>query len=125
MGSLKTIVRLENGSKVTAFLDTSVKINVMTRERIEDMGWAMQYSLKLELISYIGHNHSFLGFCEDIEVFLRVFKTRYSIFILKIGDHNLMLEQLFLNSVKFSQKYKPDGIFGTITYFYMQQLAVF
>ena len=40
-------------------------------------------------------------------------------------DHDLILGQPFLNSVKFGQEYKPDGIFGTITYLYTHQTAIF
>ncbi len=36
-----------------------------------------------------------------------------------------MLGQPFLNSVKFSQEYKPDGIFCTIMHFQTQQLVIF
>ena len=36
--------------------------------------------------------------------------------MVEIEDYDLVLGQLFLNSVKFSQEYKSDGIFGTITH---------
>lgn len=42
MGSPKIKVRLEDGPRVTALLDTGAEINVMTREVIEDAGLAMR-----------------------------------------------------------------------------------
>lgn len=42
MGSLKTKVRLENGSKVLILLDIGAEINMMIREIIEDAGLAMR-----------------------------------------------------------------------------------
>lgn len=52
-------------------------------------------------------------------------KIRHSIFIMETRNYNLVLEQLFLNLVKFSQEYKPDRIFGTIIHPFTYQLAVF
>ena len=121
----KAKVRLENGSKVTALLDTGAEINVMTREVMEDAGLAMQRGLKLELVSHTGHSRLFLGLCEDVEVSIGGLKTRYPIFVVETGDHDLVLGQPFLNFVKFSQEYKSEGIFGTITRPYTQQLAIF
>lgn len=45
--------------------------------------------------------------------------------MIKQRDYNYILDQLFLNSVKFSQKYKSDSIFSIIIYLYTQQLVVF
>lgn len=45
--------------------------------------------------------------------------------MVETGDHELVLGQNFLNSVKFSQEYKPGGIFGTITHPSTHQSAVF
>lgn len=42
MGSPKTKVRLEDGPKVLALLDTGAKIDLMTREIIKDAGLAMR-----------------------------------------------------------------------------------
>ncbi len=36
--------------------------------------------------------------------------------MVKAKDHDLVLGQLSLNSMKFSQEYKPDRIFNTITH---------
>lgn len=85
----------------------------------------MQCDLKLELIFYTSHNYFFLCLCEDIEIAIKGLKIRHLIFIVEQRDHYLILSQLFLNLVKFSQKYKPDSIFETITHLYTQQSAVF
>ena len=76
----------------------------MTREVMEDVSLAMRHSRKLELVSHNGHNRPFLGLCEDVEVSLGGLKTRYPIFVVETGDHDLVLGQLFLDSVKFSQE---------------------
>ena len=125
MGSPKAKVRLEDGSKVTALLDTGAEINVMTREVMEDANLAMRRGPKLELVSHTGHSRPFLGLCEDVEVAIGGLKTRHPIFVVEAGDHDLVLGQPFLNSVKFSQEYKPDGIFGTITHPHTNQTTVF
>lgn len=125
MGSPKAKVRLEDGSKVTALLDTSAEINVMTRELIEDANLAIRQGPKLELVLHMGHSCPFLGFCEDVELAIGGFKTRHPIFVVETGDHDLVLSQPFLNFVKFSQEYKPDRIFGTITHPYIYQTAIF
>ncbi len=39
----------------------------------------------------------------------------HPIFVIENGDHDLVLGQLFLNSVKFNQEYNPNDILGTIT----------
>ena len=116
MKFLKAEVGLENSSKVTVFFNTGAEINVMTREVMENAGLAMRRSPKLELVSHTIHSCSFLGLCEDVEVAIRRLKTRHPIFVIEHGDHDLVLGQPFLNLVKFSQEYKPDGIFGTITH---------
>lgn len=125
MGSFKAKVRLEHILKDNTLLNTGAEINVMTRKIIEDISLAIQRDLKLELVYHISHSRFFLSFCEDIKVSMGGLKTRHSIFILETGDHDLVLGQPFLKSVKFSQKYKPDGIYGTITHFYIQCLAIF
>ena len=124
ISSLKAKIRLENSFKVIVLLDIGAKINVMTRKIIEDAGLAIQHGLKLELISRTNHSRLF-GLLEDVEVGIRGLKTKHPIFVIKHGDHDLVLGQPFLNLVKFSQEYKPDGIFGTITHFQTQQLGVF
>lgn len=91
MGFVKAKVRLEDGSKVKTLLDTGAKINIMTRKVIEDAGLAMWRGPKLELVSYIGHSRPFLDLCKDIEVIIGGLKTRYPIFIVEHGDHNLVL----------------------------------
>ncbi len=75
----------------------------MTRELIEDANLAIRRGHKLELVYYTGHSWPFLGLCEDVEVAIGGLNTRGPIFVVDAGDHNLVLGQLFLNSVKFSQ----------------------
>lgn len=74
----------------------------MTREVIEDAGLAMRHSPKLELVSHTIYSRTFLGIGEDVEVVIGDFTTRHPIFVWETGDHNLVLGQSFLNSVKFS-----------------------
>ena len=85
----------------------------------------MRRGPKLELVSYTGDSRLFIGLCEDVEEAVGGLKTRHPIIMVEAGDHDLVLGQPFLNSVKFSQEYKPDGIFGTIKNFFTHQLAVF
>ncbi len=92
---------------------------------MEDAVLAIRRGLKLELISHTGHGCLFLGHCEAAEMAIGGLKTRHPIFVVENGDHDLVLGQTFLNLVKFSQEYKPDGIFGTITHPYTQQLVFF
>ena len=125
MGSPKAKVRLEDGSKITALLDTGAEINVMTREIMEDAGLAMRQGPRLELVSHTGHSRPFLGLCEDVEVTIGGLKTRHPIFVVEAGDHDLVLGQPFLNTVKFSQDYKPDGVFGSIIHPQTQESAIF
>ena len=93
MGSPKAKVRLEDGSKVTALLDTGAEINVMTREVMEDAGLAMRRGPKLELVSHTGHSRHFFGLCEDVEVAIGELKTRHPIFVVEHEDHDLVLGQ--------------------------------
>ncbi|MCJ1347605.1 hypothetical protein MMC31_005833, partial [Peltigera leucophlebia] len=125
MGSPKIKVRLEDGPKVRALLDTGAEINVMTSEVMEDAGLAMRKGPKLELVSHTGHSRPFLGLCEDVEVAIGGLKTRHPIFVVEHGDHDLVLGQPFLNTVKFRQEYKPEGVFGTITHPQSLESAVF
>lgn len=53
MGSPIAKVRHENSSKVTALMDTSVKISSIIKKVMEDTGLAMWPNLKLELVSHI------------------------------------------------------------------------
>ena len=76
----------------------------------------MKRGLKLELIFYINYNWPFFSLYKNIEVVIERFKTRYLIFMIEAGEHDLVLGQPFLNSVKFHQEYKLNGIFNTITH---------
>lgn len=88
MGTPKTKVRLEDGPKVTALLDTGAEINVMTKEVMEDSGFAMREGPKLELVSHTGQSRPFLGLCEDVEVAIGGLKTRHPVFVVEHGDHD-------------------------------------
>ena len=125
MGSPKIKVRLEDGFKVTALLDTGAEIYVMTREVMGDAGLAMRKGPKIELVSHTGHSQLFLGFCKDVEVAIGGLKTRHPIFVVEYGDYDLVLGQPFLNTLKFRQEYKPEGVFGTITHPQTLESAVF
>lgn len=125
IGSSMAKFRLKNGSKVTELLEKGIKINIITHKTMKDAGLAIWRGPKLELVFYIGYSRFFLGLWEDVEIVIERLKIRHPIFIIEHGDYELVLGQTFLNLVKFSEKYKPDGIFGTITHPYTQQLAVF
>lgn len=66
------------------------------------MGLAMQQGLKLELVSYTDHISPIFGLCEDIKINIEGLKSKYSNFVVEYEDHDLILGQLFLNSVNFS-----------------------
>ena len=108
-----------------ALLDTGAEINLMTRKVMKDANLAMKQGPKLKLVSYTSHNRPFLDLCKDVEVAIEGLKTRHPIFVVETNDHNLVLGQPFLNSVKFSQEYKPNEIFGTITHLHTDQTTVF
>lgn len=80
MGSQKAKVRLEDGSKIIALLDTSVEINFMTRKVMEDAGLAVRRGPKLKLVFHTGHSRPFLGLCEDVEVVVGGLKNKASRF---------------------------------------------
>ncbi len=95
MGSPKAKVRLEDGSKVTALLDTGRGINVMTRELMEDANLAMRRGPKLNLVSHTGYTQPYLGLCKDVDVAIGVLKTRHPIFVVEARAHDLVLGQPF------------------------------
>lgn len=119
MRSPKAKIYLEDSSKVTALLNTGAKINIMTRELMEDANLAIRQGSKLELISHIGYSCFFLGLSKDVKIAIRRLETKHLIFVVEVGDHDLVLGQFFLNFVKFSQEYKLDEIFNTITHPHM------
>lgn len=124
IGLFKTKICLENSSKVTTLLDSSIEINVITRKLIEDINLAMREDPKLELVFYNNYSHFFLSFYEDVEIVIKRFKIRYPIFVIEASNHDIVLSQYFLNFVKFSPKYKLDRIFSIITHLYMDQIAI-
>lgn len=50
---------------------------------------------------------------------------RYPIFVIKHRDYDLILGQVFLNLIKFSQEFKLNGIFSIIMHLQTQQLVIF
>lgn len=97
----------------------------MTQKFMKNIGLALWHSLKLELISHTNYSCSFLYLCEDIEFVIWGSKIRYPIFLIEHREHDLVLDQLFLKLDKFSKKYKPGGIFSTITHLQTLLLLVF
>ncbi len=85
----------------------------------------MRQGSKLDIVSYTSHNCHFLSLCEEVEVAVGGLKTRHPIFVVEAYDHAYVIGQLFLKSAKFSQVYKPDRIFDTITHSHMHQTAIF
>lgn len=53
---------LEDSSKVIILLDSSIKINIITKELIGDINQTIRQRFKLELVSYISHNGYFPEF---------------------------------------------------------------
>lgn len=97
-----------------------MEINIIIRKVIKNISLNMQHGVKLDFISYISHNYLFFCLCKNVEITIKELKTRYLIFIVKQKDYNLILDLLFLNLIKFSQKYKSNNIFSIITHFYIQ-----
>ena len=116
MGSLKAKFRLEDSYKITTFLDTRVKIKIMTWEVMKDVGLAMRQRPKLELVFHIGYSRLFLSLCKNVGVTIGGLKIRHPIFVAEHDDYDIIFGQLFLNSVKFSKEYTLAGIFDIITY---------
>lgn len=71
------------------------------------------------------YSHTFFSLYKDIKVAIKRLKIRYPIFIVKARDYDLVIGQLFLNFVKFYQKYKSDKIFDTIIHLHIYQTAIF
>ena len=116
MELLKAKISLKDSFKITALLDINVKIHIMIKELIKKDILAKRKGPKLEFVSHIDHSRPFLGLYKDIKVAIRRLKTRHPIFIVKTEDHDLVLGQFLLNSVKFNQEYKLNGILDTITH---------
>lgn len=56
MGTPKAKVRLEDGFKIIALLDTGVEINVITKKVMKDARLTMKQGPKLELVSHTGYS---------------------------------------------------------------------
>ena len=93
-------------------------MNVIIRNLIENINLALRQRLKLELVLHMRYSCFFFGLCNDIEVAIEELKIRHPIFVFEARDYDLVLGQLFLNSIKFIQKYKLDEIFNTIMHPY-------
>ena len=120
MRSVKAKVRLQDRSKVTTLLDTSIEMNVMIRELNENANLSRRQKLKLELISHITHSCSFIvDLYKDMEVAIEGLTIKNTIFVIKTGDYDLVLDQSFLNFVKFNQEYKLYRIFSIIIHSYI------
>lgn len=85
-----------------AHFDIGAEINVITRKVMKDTELAMRQKPKLELILHTKYSLPFLNLCEDIKVAISGLKTRHLIFVIKVENHDLVLEQPFLNAIKFS-----------------------
>lgn len=92
MSSSKVKFRIENGAKSITLLYTSVKINVITWEVIENTRLAIQCNPKLELISCKNHSHPFHNLSKDVKIDIKGLKIKQLIFIVEYGDYNLVLD---------------------------------
>lgn len=100
--SLKAKVYLKNSSKVTVLLINNVEINVISKRLIEETNLAIRQSSKIEFVFYTGDSRFFSGLCKNVEIAIKGLKTRHLIFLIKAGNHDFVLSQPFLNSIKFS-----------------------
>lgn len=98
----KAKVCFENGSKVLVLLDTGAETNIIIKKSMQNTRLAMTQDACLELVSYTGHSQLLLDLCKDVKVVVNGLKIRHSIFVIEHKNHNLILRQSFLNSVKFS-----------------------
>lgn len=85
-------VRLEDGSKILAFLDNNSEINMITSKFMENFQLAMRQRPKLELLLYTERSKSFLNLSKDVEIAISGLKTQHLIFMIEAGDHDLVLE---------------------------------
>lgn len=83
---------------------------------MENAKLVMKQRQKLKLILHIKYSQLFLGLYDDVDVAISGLKTRYAIFMIEAEDHNLVLEQPFLNTIKFKQDYKPNRVSGSFTH---------
>lgn len=100
--SFKAKVYLKNSSKITVFLVTNVEINVISKKLIKEANLAIRQGSKIEFVFYTSDSRLFSSLCKDIEIAIKRLKTRHLIFLIKAGNHDFVLSQPFLNSIKFS-----------------------
>lgn len=65
-----------------------------------------------------------MDLCKDIEI-ISGLKIKHLIFDIKYKDHDLISGLSFLKILKFYQNYKPDKVFGIITYSQTINLGIF
>ena len=92
MGSVKAKVCLKDISKVMVHFDTGIEINIMTKELIKDANLAMRRGPKLESVLYTGYSRPFFNLYKDMEIPIGGLKTRHPIFMIEVGDYNLIID---------------------------------
>lgn len=95
MGLSKAKVYLKNGFKIIVFLDTGIEINLIRKKLIKDANLAIKQRPKLKLILYTNYSYLLFGLCKNVKIAIGGFKTRHLIFTIKVGDHDLVLDQFF------------------------------
>lgn len=83
---------------------------------MKDTSLAIRRGSKLEFVLYTGHSRHFRGFHEDVKFAIRGLTSRHLIIVDENEDHDLVLGQAFLNSIRFGYEYKLYRIFDTITH---------
>lgn len=97
----------------------------MSKTVIDDTKLVMRQRLKLQLVSQTRYSPLFLDLYKKIEVSIGGSQTKRLIFVVEVGGEDLVLGQLFLITIKFSKKYKLNGVFGFITFFKVRNLLFF
>lgn len=103
---------------MTYFLGTGLEKIVTIKDLIEDANLIIERDPKLDLVPHIGDRYPVIGVCQEFETGMMELKARHPIFGVKADDYDLILSQSFLNSIKFSQKYKSNWIFVLIVFLY-------
>lgn len=67
----------------------------MTKKIIKDAGLIIWHNSKLELVFHTSHSHFFFNLWKDIEVAIRRLMIRHPVFVVELGDHNLILINFF------------------------------
>lgn len=72
-----------------------IEISVITQKIIEYARSSKLHSSKWDFLSQTDHDMHFFSFREEVEVVIERLKTRHSTFLVKNGDYELILSQLF------------------------------